>query len=139
MRKLYLDELDRMINSVKKSGSTDRVPRALTSVFNDQRNALNQEMMKLNPRDLAGKVNAPILLLSGALEQQIEPEENASELMEALRRRSNSVQESKVVPGLGYFLKPVSDNKEGEPEEKADDPLSQEMSDTISSWLKSHI
>lgn len=139
MRKIYLDELDRVIKSVKKSGSANLVPRALSGVFNDERNSLTQEMMRLDPPVIAGSVNAPILLLGGAEDQQIDAEENAAQLMAALRNRSNSVQESTITPGLGHFLKPVSENADGDPEEETTAPLPSKISETISTWLKKHI
>ena len=108
-REQYRGALDRAIRSIVDSGTVPGdLPVGLSGLFPRNATRLLRSYFTLDPVALAGAYRGPVLLLHGALDNQVPAQEHTARLLTALAARAGGVQESVVVAGASHNLKPVS-------------------------------
>jgi uncharacterized protein len=105
----------------------DAVPEAMRSPW-------YREFLKYDPVPTIRKVRQPILILQGALDQQITPEQ-ASLLEQAARGAGNTDVTAKVLPGLNHLFLPSKTGSVGEYSSLTVTAVPQDVIDLITGWL----
>jgi pimeloyl-ACP methyl ester carboxylesterase len=95
-----------------------------------------QGLLTSDPAKLVASVRQPLLIIQGALDTQVEPE-NADRLETLARARKNSPPVEVVkVPGVNHLLVPATTGEFDEYGALKDKQVSQQVTEALATWLK---
>ncbi len=107
--KYYLDQMDRIFTSIKQTGVIPSdVPQGLLALFSPYLGKFYQQAFQNNPAKYAAQFPGPVLVIEGALDDQVFPAEDTPLLDAALKTRHPDDHEVFIVPGAGHELKPIT-------------------------------
>ena len=105
----YLDATDRIIAAIKQTGQVPSdVPQGLASLFPSYLGKFYQQAFQNDPSKYAAQFPSPVLVIEGALDNQVFPAEDTPLLDAALKTRHPDDHEVFIVPGAGHELKPIT-------------------------------
>ncbi len=105
----YVDATDRIIAAIKQTGQvpTD-VPQGLAPLFPSYLGKFYQQAFQNDPAKYAAQFPGPVLVIEGALDDQVFPAADTPLLDAALKTRHPDDHEVFIVPGAGHELKPIT-------------------------------
>ncbi len=107
-RKQYAEALEKAAKSIRETRTVPGdLPSGLRPLFPPFLARLLYSYMTLDPLALAGQYKGPVLVLHGAMDNQV-PADHTEKLFAALTARAGGVQERVVVPNASHNLKPAS-------------------------------
>jgi pimeloyl-ACP methyl ester carboxylesterase len=94
-----------------------------------------QGLLMSDPAKLVAQVRQPLLIVQGALDTQVEPQ-NADQLAALARKRKNATPVEVVkVPGINHLLVPATTGEFSEYADLKDKNVSREVTQAIVTWL----
>ena len=97
---------DRISAEIKKTGKVPSdVPDTLRSLYNASIGTYYQQVSKIQPAAIAKTVNAPVLVLNGESDVQVDPKVDAKILFAAANKKGKGT--LVIVPLASHNLKPV--------------------------------
>ena len=104
--KVYLDYVDNACKAlIEGKGLPKNPPTGLESLFNPTSYYLMSSYCRIDPADLAKKVNGPVLVLNGKNDAQVSAVKDTPRLLDALKARSGQKLESLIVPDTSHNFK----------------------------------
>jgi pimeloyl-ACP methyl ester carboxylesterase len=129
-----------LINSQRQAGGAGPMSDAELAAMAEQavasmENTWFRAFLTLDPREALRRVKVPVLALNGALDTQVPPAENLSEIEKALREAGNKDVTIRELPGLNHLFQTA---QSGSPAEYAmiEETFAPTALDEIAQWIR---
>jgi len=98
------DEIKKSLEEIKETGSTDKYPKILGSLFSPQNQAFLHSWIKYEPSEEIAKLQIPVLIINGTNDAQVKEEQ--AEMLHKAAKNSELV----LLKNMNHVFREVSSN-----------------------------